>query len=65
VHRGNKDEFSLSAGDLEKLKNRFHQLLLAPHNPITRTLNHRIHYGAFTIARPAEISPDPDDSLFG
>jgi hypothetical protein len=49
----------------EKLKNRFHQLLPCPRNLITRTLNHRIYYGAFTLACSPEISPDSDDFLFG
>jgi hypothetical protein len=50
---------------LKKQRNRFHQLLRVPHNPITRTLNHRIHYPTFTLACPPEISPDPDNFLFG
>jgi hypothetical protein len=50
---------------LKKQRNRFHQLLPAPHNQITRTLNHSIHYPAFTLACPPEISPDADNFLFG
>jgi hypothetical protein len=49
---------------LEKLRNRFHQLPPAPHNPITGTLDHRIHYGPFTHPCSPQISSDPDDFLF-
>ena len=50
---------------LKKLRNRFHQLLPCPHNPVTRSLNHRIYCGAFTPPCSAEITSDPDDFLFG
>jgi hypothetical protein len=49
---------------LEKLRNRFQKLLFRSHNLITRALNHRIHYGAFTLPRSAEISSDTDNFLF-
>jgi hypothetical protein len=47
------------------MKNLLQKLLPARHNPITRTLDHGTDYGAFTLACPAEISPDPDNFLFG
>ncbi len=41
------------------------KLLPAPHNEITRNLNHGIHYGAFTLPWSSAISPDDDHCLFG
>jgi hypothetical protein len=49
----------------EEIRYCFYQLLPAPHNPITRTLDHRIYYGAVTLACSPKISPDPDNFLFG
>ena len=58
---GSQDQSSLPADVLEKLKNCFQKLFSCPHDPITRAFHHRIHYGAFTLSRPAEISPDADE----
>jgi len=33
----------------EKLNNRFQNLLPCLRNPITRSLDHRLYYGAFTL----------------
>jgi hypothetical protein len=49
---------------IKKLGNRFYLLLPAPYNPITRALDHRICYSAFTLPCSPEISSDPDDFLF-
>jgi hypothetical protein len=64
---GSQDQSYLRFKDVasKKLSNRFHQLLPAPHNQITRTPDHGTDYGVFTLTCTAEISPDPDYSLFG
>ena len=64
---GSRDHYFLRFRDVasEEMKNLFDQLLPAPHNSITRSFNHRIYYGAFTLSCSAEISQDADNFLFG